>query len=102
MKKRITLLLTALMCLAGAGCALAGMFDDYYDYQNEDGSYSYYFDQGVTVTMDEEWYRNTIVIPETTPGSDSGITTRRIRCHALAPRSSAASKRLTSIFDITV
>ena len=61
MKKRITLLLTALMCLAGAGCALAGMFDDYYDYQNEDGTYSYYFTQGVTVTMDEDWYRNTII-----------------------------------------
>ena len=61
MKKKITLILTTLMCLTGAGCALAGMFDDYYDYQNEDGTYSYYFTQGVTVTMDEDWYRNTIV-----------------------------------------
>ena len=31
------------------------------DYMNADGTYSYYFMQGVTVTMPAEWYQNTIL-----------------------------------------
>ena len=39
------------------------MFATYYDYQNSDGTYSYYFaDCGLTVTMNEQWYQATRVI----------------------------------------
>ena len=58
---RKSLTVTVIAALAFSVTVHAGAFDVYYDYQNEDGSYSYYFDQGVTVTMDEEWYRNTFV-----------------------------------------
>ena len=60
MKKIMIIALSAL--LACSTTAYAGMFDEYNDYQNPDGTYSYYFMQGVTVTMDEEWYQNTRVI----------------------------------------
>ena len=62
--KKTAAIAAATMILA-AGTALtasAGLFDEYNDYQNSDGTYSYYFMQGVTVTMDENWYRNTFVI----------------------------------------
>ena len=41
--------------------------------------------------------RNTSVMPEITPGSESGSVTRRNACTGVAPRSLAASKRLLSI-----
>ena len=41
---------------------------------------------------------NTIVIPEITPGSESGSTTRRNTFTGFAPRSSAASRMRSSIF----
>ena len=66
MKARRMILTTLLLSVAMGLSAWAGAFDDYYDYQNADGTYSYYFTgdllpQGVFVTMDEDWYRNTLV-----------------------------------------
>ena len=61
MKKMCILFLGAMLTLAGAINAWADGLDDYYDYKNADGTYSYYFDQGITVTMSEEWYQNTFV-----------------------------------------
>ena len=43
----------------------------------------------------------TMIVPAYTPGSDSGKVTRRKDVHASAPRSSAASSRLLSIFMST-
>ena len=48
-KKTIILAVTAAMTLGTA--VYGGIFDDFNDYQNPDGTYSYYFMQGVTVTM---------------------------------------------------
>ena len=58
-KKTIILAVTAAMTLGTA--VYGGIFDDFNDYQNPDGTYSYYFMQGVTVTMNEEWYQQTFV-----------------------------------------
>ena len=52
---KMTAIVTAvLMAVSFAAVVSAGVFDDFYDYQNEDGTYSYYFTQGVSVTMDED------------------------------------------------
>ena len=69
MKRLLILAVSALAALGLPAAASAGIFDDYYDYQNEDGTYSYFFTQGIKVTLDEEWYRNTIVKTK-----DSGAT----------------------------
>ncbi len=65
MKKRMIALLTLTMNITASitmvSSVWAGVFDDYVDYQNPDGTYSYYFDEGVLVTLDENWYQNTIV-----------------------------------------
>ena len=45
---------------------------------------------------------NTIVMPDTTPGMDSGMTTRSTTFTLLAPRSCAASITLRSSFLSTV
>ena len=68
MKKTWIMILTGILMLSAAVLCrnevyAEGAFDDYYDYQNPDGTYSYYFTQGVTVTMSEEWYKATMVIP---------------------------------------
>ena len=44
--------------------APTGAFSDFYDYENPDGTYSYYFMQGVFVTMNKDWYQKTMVIPD--------------------------------------
>ena len=44
--------------------ASANGLEDFNDYMNADGTYSYYFEQGITVTMSEEWYQNTFVKAE--------------------------------------
>ena len=44
--------------------ASANGLEDFNDYMNADGTYSYYFNQGITVTMPEEWYQNTFVKAE--------------------------------------
>ena len=46
-----------------------GAFSDFYDYENPDGTYSYYFTRGVVVTMDKDWYQKTMVLTD-----DSGAT----------------------------
>ena len=69
MKKSTMVSASLLLTFGIFTTASAGVFDDYNDYQNSDGTYSYYFMQGVTVTMDEEWYRETFV-----KTSDGGAT----------------------------
>ena len=54
--------LIAVLVLAFSVMVYADVFDDFYDYENPDGTYSYYFTQGVTVTLDEDWYQKTMVI----------------------------------------
>ena len=61
MKKSILAVLSALLTLGMAMSAFSEGFSDYNDYMNSDGSYSYYFMQGINVTMDQEWYQNTFV-----------------------------------------
>lgn len=61
MKKTLLFSLAALLVLGSITSVSAGAFDDYYDYQNPDGTYSYYFTQGVKVTLDKEWYQETFV-----------------------------------------
>ena len=69
MKKRM-LLLTMAFSIAGSMVIQADAFDHYYDYENPDGTYSYYFyDEDLFVTIDREWYRNTRVVIE-----DSGAS----------------------------
>ena len=61
MKKIIALAAVLILTLTGAASVSAGIFDDYNDYENEDGTYTYYFDQGIKVTMDKDWYQKTMV-----------------------------------------
>ena len=63
MKKMVIAMLAMGMSLTAAVTASAGAFEQYYDYENPDGSYSYYFEQGqgVFVTIDKNWYQNTFV-----------------------------------------
>ena len=73
MKKRMMVLAALALSMTVSAAAWAGTFDDYYDYRNEDGTYSYYFtaddSQGLFVTMDQEWYQNTFVMT-----GDAGAT----------------------------
>ena len=55
MKKIV--LLSIVLCMAVSTAVWAGPFEQYYDYRNDEGTYSYYFtdgspDQGIFVTMD--------------------------------------------------
>lgn len=61
MKRMIAFAAAVLLTLACAASVSAGVFDDYNDYENEDGTYTYYFEQGIKVTMDKDWYQKTIV-----------------------------------------
>ena len=54
--------LTAVLAMAFSVTVSADAFDDYYDYENPDGTYSYYFTEGVTVTLDKDWYQKTMVV----------------------------------------
>ena len=71
MKIKRTALITMGLSIAASASVWAGAFEQYYDYRNADGTYSYYFEtgSGVFVTMDEEWYTNTRVVIE-----DSGAS----------------------------
>lgn len=70
MKIRIgRMILPVLLAGVMTSAAYGGVFDVYYDYPNPDGTYSYYFEQGLKVTLDEEWYKNTMVIAD-----DNGAT----------------------------
>ncbi len=62
--KKMTVILAALAVCMLSTAAYAGTFDVYYDYPNSDGTYSYYFEQGVKVTLDEDWYQKTRVIAD--------------------------------------
>ena len=62
-KKVISAAVAAVMVLGCAATVSANAFDDFYDYENPDGTYSYYFTDGVFVTMDKDWYQKTMVIP---------------------------------------
>ncbi len=63
-KKAVSAAVAAVMVLGCAATVSAGNFDDFYDYENPDGTFTYYFTQGVFVTLDKDWYEKTIVIPE--------------------------------------
>lgn len=56
--------LIAMLVLSYGISVYAGIFDDYYDYQNPDGTYTYYFTQGVKVTLSEDWYQKTMVLAD--------------------------------------
>ena len=64
LKKCLLAVMIALLVLACAVSACAAGLEDFNDYQNEDGSYTYYFMQGLFVTMPAEWYENTVVVAE--------------------------------------
>ena len=61
MKKWLPAVLTLMTATVVSMASTAGAFEQYYDYKNEDGTYSYYFTEGLTVTMSEEWYQKTRV-----------------------------------------
>ena len=64
LKKCLLAVMIALLVLACAVSACAAGLEDFNDYQNEDGSYTYYFMQGLFVTMPAEWYENTLVVAD--------------------------------------
>ena len=66
MKKRMIAMMVALLMLGCAMGACAAGLEDFNDYENQDGTYTYYFDQGLFVTMPAEWYENTMVIADMT------------------------------------
>ena len=61
MKKKATAAMTALAVMAIPMTACASGFEDFYDYQTEDGHYAYYFECGVKVEMPEDWYQNVLI-----------------------------------------
>ena len=61
MKKIALLTLSAALVICSACSVWAGIFDEYNDYQNPDGTYSYYFRQGLKITLDDDWYHETFV-----------------------------------------
>ena len=74
MKKRLAGLMGLAMSMAVSAAVWAGTFDYFNDYENPDGTYSYFitegsFCPGIFVTMDKEWYQNTRLIT-----SDRGAT----------------------------
>lgn len=64
LKKCLLAMIAVLLAMACAVSACADGLEDFNDYQNEDGSYSYYFMQGLFVTMSAEWYENTVVVAD--------------------------------------
>lgn len=54
----LAVVLLVVFCAAGANAA--GL-EDFNDYMNEDGTYGYYSMQGMSLTLSEEWYQNTIL-----------------------------------------
>ena len=47
MKKKATAAMTALAVMVVPMTAFAGDFEDFYDYQAENGKYVYYFENGI-------------------------------------------------------
>ena len=64
LKKCLLAGLIALLIAACAVSACAAGLEDFNDYENEDGSYTYFFMQGLFVTMPAEWYENTMVVAD--------------------------------------
>lgn len=62
--KVITICTATMLTLGMSMSAAANGLEDFNDYMNADGTYSYFFDQGIFVTMSEEWYQNTFVKAE--------------------------------------
>lgn len=60
-KTALAFILAALLTTGLAHAAYAHGFEVFNDYFNADGTCSYYFEQGITVTMPEEWYQNTFI-----------------------------------------
>ena len=61
MKKKATAAMTALAVMVVPMTAFAGDFEDFYDYQAENGKYVYYFENGIKLEMPEDWYQNVTV-----------------------------------------
>ena len=61
MRKIWTALLTLCIVMAAGVSALAGTFDGYWDFAQEDGTYAYGFPR-ILIAMDKTWYRNTRVV----------------------------------------
>lgn len=66
MNKKTLMMITAAAVLSFGSVVTvsANGMEDFNDYFNADGTYSYYFEQGITITMSEEWYQNTFVQAE--------------------------------------
>ena len=64
MTKKATAAMTALVMMAVPMTAFAGDFEDFYDYQAENGKFVYYFENGVKLEMPEDWYQNVTVEAE--------------------------------------
>ena len=64
MKKKATAAITALAVMVVPMTAFAGDFEDFYDYQAENGKYVYYFENGIKLEMPEDWYQNVTVEAE--------------------------------------
>ena len=67
MKKRMIVLMALTLSMATSASAWAGAFDNFYDYENPDGMYSYFFTEGsfcpgIFVTIDKDWYQNARVV----------------------------------------
>ena len=60
MKKLCAALLSIVVAVSNV-CALAGVFDDYWDFEQADGTYAYAFSR-IKVSMDESWYQKTRVV----------------------------------------
>ena len=61
MKKLCATLLAVILVMAINVYALAGTFDDYWDFEQADGTYAYAFSR-VKVSMDRNWYQKTRVV----------------------------------------
>lgn len=64
LKKCLIVMIACLLAMACVVSACAAGLEDFNDYMNEDGSYTYYFMQGLFVTMPAEWYENTVVVAD--------------------------------------
>ena len=61
MKKAWLILFTLAIIMAASMCAWAGTFDEYWDYEQADGTYAYGFPR-IRVSMDKTWYQKTRVV----------------------------------------
>ena len=74
MKKLLIMLVSVITILSFTSIVMAKPFENFYDYQTEDGTFEYYLEpseymQSVFIPMDKDWYRHTIVLIE-----DNGVS----------------------------